>query len=166
MDTTECGIVVRKRGSIEMSNESGSPSENPNKNVYEMSKEELIEFITETEFRWHDEIAKYIPSINVMSFIGPKATIEWTMKQLEVLPEEEKEPEPLTRTYDLEKCLKYFNKSGNLAIMRELKDFPGFNRHNIPYLVMEKEQRELLYKVFDKFSHDGYFSYVITGDLY
>jgi len=136
------------------------------KNVYEMSKEELIEFITETEFRWRDEIAKYIPSINVMSFIGPKDTIEWTMRQLNVLPDEEKEPEPLTITYDLEKCLKYFNKSSNLAIIRELENFTGFTKEDISYLVAHTKQRELLHKVFDKFSHNGYFSFVLPKDLY
>lgn len=36
------------------------------------------------EFAYRDEIAKYLPNIHFMSFIGPEATIKWLFEQVGV----------------------------------------------------------------------------------
>lgn len=37
-----------------------------------------------TDWRWREEIAKYIPVIQAMSFVGPQATIKWLMSRVNI----------------------------------------------------------------------------------
>jgi len=38
----------------------------------------------EYEFKFRDEVARYLPFIQVMSFAGPKAIVDWIFKQVEI----------------------------------------------------------------------------------
>lgn len=38
------------------------------------------------DYRWRDEITKYLPQLSVMSFAGPQYTIKWLMNHVEIKP--------------------------------------------------------------------------------
>ncbi len=42
------------------------------------------------DWRWRDEISKYLPSIGVMSFLGPKNTIKWVFDRVKLSDEDVK----------------------------------------------------------------------------
>lgn len=50
----------------------------------------FMQMVREVDWRWREEIEKYIPQLGVMSFAGPKATIRWLMERVEIKPEDAK----------------------------------------------------------------------------
>lgn len=50
----------------------------------------FMQMVREVDWRWREEITKYIPQISVMSFAGPRATIRWLMERVEIKPEDAK----------------------------------------------------------------------------
>jgi hypothetical protein len=42
------------------------------------------------DWRWRDEISKYLPGINVMSFLGPKSTVKWLFDRVKLTDEDVK----------------------------------------------------------------------------
>ncbi len=43
----------------------------------------------EADWAWRDEIAKYLPSIHIMSFAGPASTIKWLFEQVRLRSDEQ-----------------------------------------------------------------------------
>lgn len=56
----------------------GTPEEVLTKMAHEWQK---------TDWRWRDEIKKYLPQLSVMSFLGPQSSIKWLMEHVDIKPE-------------------------------------------------------------------------------
>lgn len=41
----------------------------------------------ERDWRWREEIQKYLPQLSIMSFCGPRSTIKWLMEYVTINPE-------------------------------------------------------------------------------
>jgi hypothetical protein len=39
------------------------------------------------DWRWREQIEKYIPQLGVQSFVGPESTIKWLMRAVDIKPE-------------------------------------------------------------------------------
>jgi hypothetical protein len=50
--------------------------------------EEVVAGLFGNHWAWHDEIAKYLPQIGLMSFLGPESTIRWVFQQVDVKPDQ------------------------------------------------------------------------------
>lgn len=48
-------------------------------------KEIIIKALQNVDWKWRDEIEKYIPELIYMSFCGPEATIKWLMGRVKIL---------------------------------------------------------------------------------
>jgi hypothetical protein len=47
----------------------------------------VAQVVQERDWRWREEIQKYLPQLSVMSFCGPTSTIKWLMEYVTLNPE-------------------------------------------------------------------------------
>jgi len=110
------------------------------------------------EWEWREEIAKYIPSIEVMSFIGPEHTIKWLFDRCLFTKTHIK---PKYITYNLKECLKGFETKDIDAIIEVLQHRRCYSAQHIPYLTEEESVASQLTGLLNNFGYNGRFDYII-----